>query len=347
MNSHSMKSINSLGLKVESGKLYILDQQLLPQEETWIHCQSPDHMVKIIESLKVRGAPLIGVAAALSLAEFSIGEPDIDKIFEAARYLREARPTAVNLMYAMDKMVLKLNPKEISSEKLVLTAYDIFEEDVELCHSIATNGENLIKDGDNIVTHCNTGGLATAGVGTALGVIRKAFEQGKEIHVYVDETRPLLQGGRLTTWELQKLNIPHTLICDNMAAILMGEKKIQCALVGADRIAVNGDFANKVGTYSLAVNCHHHGIPFYTAAPYTTVDLQCQSGKDIPIEQRQPGEVRGAQGSFGSIQWSPTKCKVYNPAFDVTPVDLLTGMILDKKYITKNEIKDNWLNKGI
>ncbi|OFZ80758.1 MAG: S-methyl-5-thioribose-1-phosphate isomerase [Bdellovibrionales bacterium RIFOXYD1_FULL_55_31] len=190
-----------------------------------------------------------------------------------------------------------------------------------LCEAMAEHGSALIQDGDSILTHCNTGGLATAGIGTALGVIRRAHEQGKRLHVYVDETRPLFQGARLTAWELQKLGIPYTLICDNMAASLMGQGKVSRIFVGADRIARNGDAANKIGTYSLAVQAAYHRIPFYVVAPRTTLDEKCATGKDIPIEERAPDEVRGGH--------SPKFAPVYNPAFDVTPRTLITELILD------------------
>jgi methylthioribose-1-phosphate isomerase len=241
-------------------------------------------------------------------------------------------------MNCLDRMK-KVICNNASVDKIVQTAIDLFNEDVRLCDQIATNGAELIQDGDQILTHCNTGGLATVGVGTALGVIRKAHEQGKKIHVYVDETRPLLQGGRLTAWELQKLNIPCTLITDNMAAHLMSLGKITKAIVGSDRIAKNGDFANKIGTYSVAVNCHYHNIPFYVAAPMTTVDPKCENGDLIPIEQRKPEEVLGAIGNFGTVIWAPQNVKVYNPSFDVTPAKLTSAWILDEKVFTKDDIQ--------
>ena len=210
---------------------------------------------------------------------------------------------------------------------------------------ISTHGASLIKEGDQILTHCNTGALATAGAGTALGVIAKAHEQGKKIHVYVDETRPLLQGGRLTTYELQKLGVPYTLICDNMAASLMAAGKITKAIVGSDRIALNGDFANKIGTYNVAILCHYHKVPFYVAAPYTTVDFSCESGKEIPIEERKCSEVRGVHGSFGVVEWAPSESKVYNPAFDVTPASITSNWILDTGVYDKEQMKSGILNK--
>jgi methylthioribose-1-phosphate isomerase len=231
---------------------------------------------------------------------------------EAAE-LRAARPTAVNLMAAVDRMTASKDP--------VREAERIFEEDVALCEAMARHGSPLIDDGDDVLTHCNAGALATAGIGTALGVIRRAYEEGKKIHVWVDETRPLLQGARLTAWELGKLGIPHTLITDNMAGHVMSQGRVRKIFTGADRIARNGDAANKIGTYGLAVIAKHHRVPFYIVAPYTTVDERCATGADIPIETRDDDEVRGATG--------PAGCRVYNPAFDVTPRELITKLILD------------------
>ncbi len=317
-------TLNSLALKY-SDKLEILDQTLLPHQEKWITIQDTPQMIDAIKKLQVRGAPLIGVAAALQLAQAAKTNFDIDDLMKQAQALYEARPTAVNLMNCIDRM--KRNLADFKDKnKFIQTAIDLFNEDVELCEKISNHGQTLIQDGDSVLTHCNTGGLATAGIGTALGIIRKAHESGKKIHVYVDETRPLLQGGRLTAWELQKLGIPCTLITDSMAAQLMSLKKIDKAFVGSDRIAANGDFANKIGTYSVAVNCHYHQIPFYVAAPFTTVDPQCASGKDIPIELRAAHEVL-VPGDF--------KTDVYNPAFDVTPAKLTTAWILDSGIYSK------------
>jgi len=220
-----------------------------------------------------------------------------------------------------------------------MIAHHIKDEEIVMCDRMAKHGASLVKDGDNILTHCNTGSLATIGVGTALGVIREAHRQGKKIHVYVDETRPLLQGGRLTTYELQKEGIPHTLICDNMAGVLMSQGKIQRVLVGADRIALNGDFANKIGTYSVAVLAKYHNVPFHPVAPMSTIDFACTSGKDIPIEQRKKTEVLGAFG----VTWAPDQTEVYNPAFDVTPVELIESLILDSGIHTKDNIKSGSL----
>ena len=214
-----------------------------------------------------------------------------------------------------------------------------FHEDVALCAAIGNAGAALIEPHENILTYCNTGSLATAGIGTAIGVLKTAHLQGKKIHVYVCETRPLLQGGRLTAWELEKNQIPYTLLCDNMVATLMEQGKIDRVIVGADRIAANGDFANKIGTYALAVLAHHHQIPFHVAAPYTTIDSHCVNGECIQIEERSPAEVRGAEGSFGKIQWSPKGAPVYNPAFDVTPATLVSSYILNTGNLSLKEFK--------
>ena len=339
-----MKRLTSLALEfqysadLKRADLKILDQTLLPFEEKWLTVTNLGQMIEIIQSLRVRGAPLIGVTASLMLAKLAIENNPLEVLQHAATTLYESRPTAVNLMICIDRMRSVLN-SSFSIENIVNQAVQIFNEDVTLCDQIAEHGASLIEDGDQILTHCNTGGLATACVGTALGIISKAHGQGKKIHVYVDETRPLLQGGRLTTWELQKLKIPFTLISDNMAAHLMSLKKITKAFVGSDRIAVNGDFANKIGTYSVAVNCHYHKIPFYVAAPYTTVDSECASGTEIPIEQRKPSEVLGVDGHFGSIRWALPETQVYNPSFDVTPAKLVTGWVLDRGVFNHQDVE--------
>lgn len=343
-----MIKVHSLAIQFDEGRLRILNQTLLPHEEKWVEIESVNHMIEAIKTLKVRGAPLIGVAASFALAQSALKKTSREELLKKAQALYEARPTAVNLMICMDRMK-KVIQENFSIENVVKTAEAIFTEDFGLCERIANNGAGLIKDGDNILTHCNTGSLATAGVGTALGIIRRAHEQGKKIHVFVDETRPLLQGGRLTTWELKKLKIPFTLITDNMAGHLMSLGKIQKIFVGSDRIAMNGDFANKIGTYSVAVLANYHKIPFYVAAPYTTVDPECAEGSAIPIEQRKAEEVLGVSGSFGgspsTIEWAPEGSPVYNPAFDVTPATLTTGWILDNGAFSQADIKAGALKK--
>ena len=333
-----MTNLRSLALEVDyqnnKFEIRLLDQTKLPNEEKWLVIETNEQMIEAVKSLRVRGAPLIGVSAAMMIAKLAADGFSGTQLLSMAQALYEARPTAVNLMICVDRMKEAVRSGD-NAKKLIELAVKIFNEDVVLCDKMAENGAALLEDGDSILTHCNTGGLATAGVGTALGVIRKAHEQGKKIHVYIDETRPLLQGGRLTAWELNKLGIPCTLITDNMAAHLMSLGQITKAIVGSDRIAVNGDFANKIGTYSVAVNCKYHNIPFYVAAPYTTVDIECSSGKEIPIEQRSAREVQG----YGDLIWAPTGVKVYNPAFDVTPHELVSAWILDRAVYNFDQIK--------
>ncbi|HRE30742.1 MAG TPA: S-methyl-5-thioribose-1-phosphate isomerase, partial [Candidatus Berkiella sp.] len=247
----------------------------------------------------------------------------VEEVKAAAIKLVATRPTAVNLKNYMDTILQQL---PTDPDVVLQIGQALFYEDVELCENIANHGASLISGDATIMTYCNTGSLATAGVGTALGVIKQAYLQKRIKHVFACETRPLLQGGRLTAWELAKAEIPHTLICDNMAAMVMAQGKINGILVGADRIAKNGDTANKIGTYSLAVLAKHHGVPFYVVAPYTTLDPKCASGKDIEIELRNAEEVKGA---LGKITWTPSQSEVYNPSFDVTPAELISGFILD------------------
>jgi len=313
-----MKPLTSLALKSDAGGLSVLDQRLLPHEERWVTVTDPDHMVELIQGLAVRGAPLIGIAAALAVAHHARRGVSADELRAVAARLRGARPTAVNLMAAIDRLMAL---PELDAETVIRTAEAIFEEDAAMCEAMAERGARLIENGDSILTHCNAGGLVAGGIGTALGVVRRAHEQGKKLHVFVDETRPLLQGARITAWELGKLGIDHTLICDNMAASLMAQGKIQKIFVGADRIAKNGDVANKIGTYGVAVLAHFHRVPFYVVAPRTTFDQGCASGRDIPIEERAADEVRAGK--------SPATSRVYNPAFDVTPRELITGIVLD------------------
>jgi len=329
-----MKERFSLALKVESGRLRVLDQTRLPDEECWLEGADPLEMVGHIQRLSVRGAPLIGVAAALSLACFAQAGASEGELREACAALRSARPTAVNLMWAMDRMWDALDAGA-SKADLIREAEAIFDEDVALCEAMAARGSALVRPGESVLTHCNAGALATVGIGTAVGVIRRAFELGKLRHVFVDETRPLLQGARLTAWELLRLGIPHTLITDSMAAILMREGRVQRVLVGADRVAANGDFANKVGTYGLAVQANYHGIPFHPVAPWSTVDLACPDGTAIPIEERRAEEVRG----YAERRWAPEQSPVFNPSFDVTPVKLVTSLVLDRAVLTGEQLQ--------
>ncbi|EGC40131.1 translation initiation factor eIF-2B alpha subunit [Dictyostelium purpureum] len=341
-----METFNFLSIRYnkEEKKLEILDQRKLPDIEEWLLVNDPSDMITYIKQLSVRGAPLIGVGASMSLYnhvllnESKLTKEDITRI---SMELRESRPTAVNLMYSIDEMMQVKqaeDKRDLSAENLGRIAMSIIKNEVEMCRKMSEFGASLIQHGESILTHCNTGSVATVGAGTALGVIREAHKQGKNIHVYVDETRPLLQGGRLTTYELEREGIPYTLICDNMAATLMRSGKIQRVLVGADRICRNGDFANKIGTYGVSVLAHHHNVPFHAVAPMSTVDIKCETGEDIPIEERSSSEVQGASGAFGTVRWAPKNSKTFNPAFDVTPMNLVTSLILDIGIIDKNNL---------
>ena len=323
-----MKDLSATALSYRQGKLYILDQRKLPGEEDWHACTSTDELIALIRGLAIRGAPLIGIAATLWIGHCASQGCSRNELGNTIARLRDSRPTAVNLMNYLERLQ-KLLDAGADERSLADEAVAIFEEDVALCDAIAGHGAALIEHNDRILTHCNTGSLATAGVGTAIGVITRAHQQGKHIHVWVDETRPLLQGARLTAWEMEKAGIPYQLICDCASAGLMAAGQVDRILVGADRIASNGDFANKTGTYMLAVLANHHGVPFYVVAPGTTIDRQCHDGTSIPIEQRGSDEVRGATGSFGTCNWAPVEAPVYNPAFDVTPASLVSGWILD------------------
>ncbi len=330
------RDVETLALKVSTKNFLLLDQTLLPKSEKWLKIENLDQMIEAIKMLRVRGAPLIGVSACLFLAfRAAHGVPLAELILEA-QALRQARPTAVNLMNNIDLLLKRANSEEL----LVNEAFAIFDEDQALCDSMSKLGADLINDGDSLLTHCNTGSLATAGAGTALGVIKFAHNSGKKIHVYVDETRPLLQGARLTAWELSKENIPYTIITDSMAGFVMKQGKVKKVFVGCDRIATNGDFANKIGTYSIAALSFLHQIPFYVVGPRTTVDKSCRHGDEIPIEERAPHEVTGFHTSNEDISWAPENSEVYNPSFDVTPNKFVTAWILDHKIVTHQTLED-------
>lgn len=334
--------VSSMALRMDGERLFILDQRRLPDEERWIDASHPRVMEDCIRTLAVRGAPLIGVAAALCLGLLVRGGCAPDAFRAAAALLRAARPTAVNLMAAVDRLLAAAAGDDLS--RVASIALDVFLDDVARCDAMATHGAALVEDGTGVITHCNSGGLATVGVGTALGVIHRAHALGKRVHVYVDETRPLLQGGRLTAWELRRLGIPHTLITDSMAAVVLRAGRAQRVFVGSDRVARNGDFANKVGTYSLAVAAAHHRVPFHPVAPWTTIDLACADGDAIPIEQRDADEVRGAAGSFGSVRWCPRETEAFNPSFDVTPVALVTSLVTDRGVFSADELRSGVLS---
>ncbi|WP_105684984.1 S-methyl-5-thioribose-1-phosphate isomerase [Cronobacter dublinensis] len=332
-----MQTLQTTSLRVVDNTLWILDQQALPQQKNWLPADTVDALVGHIHALRVRGAPLIGLSASLLLALLAEHGMTRDALGQALEVLRAARPTAVNLMNNLDRMKQALAQADYATA-LGAEALRMVQEDRELCERIARAGSALVTPGSRLLTHCNTGGLATAGVGTALGVIARAHEEGNVANVWVDETRPLLQGGRLTAWELGELGVPYQLITDSMAASLMAQGLVDAVWVGADRIAANGDVANKIGTYSLAVLAKFHHVPFYVAAPQTTLDPACPNGAAIPIEQRAAAEVTGVAGSFGAVQWAPEEARVYNPAFDVTPAALISGWVLDGGVVTPEEV---------
>ena len=335
-----MDSINSIIW--ENQTLKLLDQTKLPLRIGYVDCKTHKEVAKCIKNMIVRGAPAIGVAAAYGVAlaakEFS-GESKNDfmsKLHKAGEILKSTRPTAVNLFWAVDKMYKAAKDNETAStqEEIVLIleklAIDIHEEDIALNKNIGIHGVKVVPDGAVIMTHCNAGALATAGYGTALGVIRAAFEKGILKKVFACETRPLLQGARLTAWELYQDRIPTILITDNMAGYLMSKGQIDMVVLGADRIARNGDVANKIGTYSLAILADYHKIPFFVAAPYSTIDMDIASGEEIIVEERHGDEIRNIHG----VEVISKYIKTYNPAFDVTPGKLITGIITDKGILT-------------
>jgi len=322
-------------IKWEKDRLILIDQRRLPEEEVYIECTDYTHIAQAIEDMAIRGAPAIGVAAAygvvlgvMNLAESDDLEHEFNQILTR---LEKTRPTARNLFWALEKMkkVIEDN-KNIAllelKQELLRQALLIEQEDIETNKKIGFWGKDLLQDGSSILTHCNAGALATAGYGTALGIIRAAFEQGKKIQVFADETRPFLQGARLTCWELEKEGIPVILITDNMAGHFMQKGAISVVITGADRIARNGDTANKIGTYSVAVLAKEHNLPFYVAAPLSTIDFDLADGSAIPIEERNPDEVR----KVGDFYICPPQVEVQNPAFDVTPAKYITAIITEK-----------------
>ena len=329
-------------LKWEKGELILLDQTKLPEEISYIHCRTVERVAEAIRILSVRGAPAIGVAAAYGMVlalqegihQGLQGNALSDYFHEKGDLLNQARPTAVNLSWAVKEMTALFDQTEEKNLLPVLTekAEATEREDQMLCEKMADWGASIFNGRKNlrILTHCNTGALATAGIGTAFGVIYRLHERGQLACVYADETRPLLQGARLTGTELMANHIPCRLISDNMAASVMAKSHIDAVIVGADRIAANGDTANKVGTYGLAVLCAYHHIPFYITAPFSTFNFSISTGKEIKIEEREPDEVRTYKGIYGA----PKDIPVFNPAFDVTPHELITGIITEKGVLT-------------
>jgi methylthioribose-1-phosphate isomerase len=337
---HTPRTIEWVG--GTDGFVRLIDQTLLPTRLEYRDCRTVEEVWEAIKVLRVRGAPAIGVAAAMGTVVGMQNFRDRSRgayrkrLKEVSDFLRTSRPTAVNLFWALDRMERRVagitedrSPEELT-RKLLDEALAIEEEDRAMCRAIGAAGAALIGQGQGVLTHCNAGGLATADYGTALAVMFAAAEQGRRFHVYADETRPLLQGARLTAWELKQRGLDVTLICDNMAAQVMKEGRVQLVVVGADRIAANGDTANKIGTYGVALLAAAHGIPFYVAAPSSTFDLSLATGDGIPIEQRDPREVTHGFGR----QTAPEGVNVYNPAFDVTPARLIAGIVTEKGLIS-------------
>lgn len=324
-------------LRWRNDRIELIDQRVLPARFDYLAYDSAQGVADAIRTMVVRGAPAIGCAAAYGVALEARRLKDLPRaqfaslMEQAFDILAQSRPTAVNLFWALQRMRAVLDeagdqaPPRIA-ERLIQEAHEVLREDVRINRAMGAHGAALLADGSRVLTHCNAGALATAGHGTALGVIRSAVEAGKRIAVIADETRPFLQGARLTAWELQQENIPVTLITDNMAGYIMSRGEVDAVIVGADRVAANGDVANKIGTYMVAVLAQRHAIPFYVAAPLSTIDLQLPSGDKIPIEERGPAEVRG----FSNLQWAPPDVAVRNPAFDVTPAELVTALITEK-----------------
>ena len=327
----------------KDGKVVMLDQRLLPGEEKFIVHASHLEVARSIKDMVIRGAPAIGIAAAMGIA-LGVSELQNDpgrqnpaalaaKFKDIVAVITATRPTAVNLFWAaarMEKVFLENQADfPLLREKLIAAAIAMDEEDFAVNRRIGLNGQSLLRSGDTVLTHCNAGALATAGYGTALGVVRAAVEAGKRIEVIAGETRPYLQGARLTVWELQQDDIPVTLITDNMAGLVLKKGMVQAVIVGADRIAANGDTANKIGTYPLAILADYHGVPFYVAAPLSTIDPDTRDGEKIPIEERNPAEVTHFRGQMTARP----ETRVFNPAFDVTPAKLITAIITEEKVL--------------
>ncbi|TXF13568.1 S-methyl-5-thioribose-1-phosphate isomerase [Pelomicrobium methylotrophicum] len=331
-------------MRWRDGRLELIDQRLLPERFEYVVCDCAERVAEAIRSMIVRGAPAIGCAAAYGIALEALrtsGEdhPVFDATLEHAfEVLARSRPTAVNLFWALERMRhawkrMAGQPPGLIAATLLEEAHDIFAEDLRSNLAIGERGAALVPPGARILTHCNAGALATAGHGTALGVIRSAQAQGKNVSVIAAETRPFLQGARLTAWEMVQEDIPVTLVTDNMVGYLMSRGEIDLVVVGADRVAANGDVANKIGTYTIAVLAERHGIPFYVACPLSTIDRSLESGSAIPIEERSPEEVLG----FRATRWAAEGVRARNPAFDVTPAALVTALITEKDTVTRPE----------
>ncbi|MBU1424426.1 MAG: S-methyl-5-thioribose-1-phosphate isomerase [Gammaproteobacteria bacterium] len=338
-----------------NNRLEMIDQRILPAAFEYLSYYTASSVAEGIRSMVVRGAPAIGVAAAYGVALEALHlseEPSTLRqaqgervgfnkgMEEGFKVLAASRPTAVNLFWALQRMrkvwesVAAQTPQQVA-QRLLAEAHEILAEDIRINKAMGAHGAALLKDGARVLTHCNAGALATAGWGTALGVFRSAVEAGKKISVIADETRPFLQGARLTAWEMVQENIPVTLITDNMAGYMMAHGEVDAVVVGTDRVAANGDVANKIGTYMVAVLAQWHNIPFYVACPLSTIDLNIASGKDIPIEERSVEEVKG----FRDYHWAAEGVKIRNPAFDVTPAELVTGLITERGVVLKPDVQ--------
>ncbi len=330
MPTHPLRAVAWRG----DGAIRILDQTRLPGEECYLDLHTPDQVAEAIRTLRVRGAPLIGIVAAMAAA-FAESLADLGRICDG---LRATRPTAVNLAWALNRMLRRgedaARRGEALRPALVAEALAIWEDDQHMCRRIGEAGLALVPDGATVLTHCNAGALATGGIGTALAPLYLARERGRRVAVVAGETRPLLQGSRLTAWELQRAGIPVTLIADAMAASRLRQGGVSCVVVGADRIARNGDVANKIGTYSLALAARAHGVPFYVAAPSSSFDREAPEGGAIPIEERRPEEL----WTVGQSRTAPEGVPVWNPAFDITPAQLVTGYITDRGLIAADEL---------
>ena len=332
-------------LRWRDGRLEMVDQRLLPARIEFVACDSAAAVAQAIRDMVVRGAPAIGCAAAYGVALEAqrlagTNNPShraaMHQAFDA---LAASRPTAVNLFWALERMRKRMDRSGTSdpaalADILLLEAHDILAEDVRINRAMGAHGAALLPDGARVLTHCNAGALATGGHGTALGIIRSAVEAGKRIQVIADETRPFLQGARLTAWEMVQENIPVTLITDNMAGFLMSRGEVDAVIVGTDRVAANGDVANKIGTYMVAVLAHRHGIPFYVACPLSTIDLAIPEGASIPIEERAASEVTG----YRECQWAAAGVAVRNPSFDVTPAELVTALVTERGIVHRPDV---------
>jgi methylthioribose-1-phosphate isomerase len=325
-----MQTVDHVRLSADENDLVILDQTQLPNRQVYLTLRSREELFKAIKELQIRGAPAIGIFAGFAmyvLARQYPREGFLERFREDAAYLNSSRPTAVNLSWALKRMTAAAERSGGDLAVLRRECQAILEEDIAMCTAISEHGLSLLREGDGVLTHCNAGPIATSKDGTAIGPILLAAERGIRLRAFCDETRPLLQGARLTSWELSRAGVDTTLICDNMAATVMSQGKVQFCFVGCDRVAMNGDAANKIGTYGVAILAKHFGIPFYVLGPTSTIDRHCPTGKDIPVELRAEEEIRSR---WYAEPMAPAEVKCYNPSFDVTDHSLISGIITEK-----------------